>query len=374
MRDDSQERTEQATPKKQKESKERGLVARSKDFNSLIVLIFGCFAMLIFGTYIYSKAMKIFHFFFTFDSNILNQGNGLVLALNHGMKDGFFIVFPIMVLIFCASIVGCLLMGGWTFTLNNAAFKFERLDPIKGLGKIFSSQGFMELLKSFIKVILVLASGLLIYFLYFKKIIALNTFDLKVGMGYSAEILVYSFFILSASLVVVALVDVPYQIWHYRQQLMMTKQELKDEYKETEGKPEVKSKIHKMRRELSRRRMMSTIPTADVIITNPTHFAVALKYAESKMKAPIVVAKGADLVAQRIIDIAKEHAVPLISMPPLARSIFYHTEIGEEIPQKLYLAVAQILAYVHQLKLYRKGKLKKPKLPQKVDIPEDMLK
>ena len=374
MRDDSQERTEQATPKKQKESRERGLVARSKDFNSLIVLLFGCFAVLIFGSYIYSKAIKIFEFFFTFDSRILHQGNALMVALNHGMKDGFFIVLPIMGLIFCASIVGVLLMGGWTFTLSNAAFKFERLDPIKGLAKIFSSQGLMELLKSFIKVVLVLAAGILIFFLYFKKMIALNTYDLKIGMGYSAEILIYSFFILSASLIVVELMDVPYQMWNYRQQLMMTKQELKEEYKETEGKPEVKSKIHKMRRELSRRRMMSAVPTADVIITNPTHFAVALKYAEGKMKAPIVVAKGADLVAQRIIEIGKEHAVPLISMPPLARSIFFHTEIGDEIPQKLYMAVAQVLAYVHQLKLYRRGKLKKPKLPEKINIPEDMLK
>jgi flagellar biosynthetic protein FlhB len=232
----------------------------------------------------------------------------------------------------------------------------------------------MELIKSLLKVVLVLSTGIAVYCLFFKKIVFINSLEVKIGMGYSVEILVYAFLILTSSLIIIALFDVPYQMWNYRQQLMMTRQELKDEYKETEGKPEVKAKIHRVRRELAKRRMMSAVPKADVIITNPTHFAVALKYDQGNMKAPVVVAKGADLVAQKIIDIGSQHAIPTVSMPPLARSIFFHTDIGEEIPQKLYMAVAQILAYVHQLKMYRRGKIKRPKPPKDVEIPEDMKK
>ncbi len=372
--DDTQERTEQASPKKEKESKEKGLAARSKDFNSMVVLLFGCTSFLVFGQYIYSRIQRLFIHFFSFDTQTLVNDDALVNHFKEGLEEGFFIVLPIMALVAIASFVGVILIGGWSFSIDSVTPKFERLDPIKGLQKIFSMKGLMELFKSVIKVALVFTAGYIIYFNFFHDIIAINQLDLKTSMNEAVNIIIYSAFILTGSLIVVSFFDVPFQIWDYRKQLMMTKQELRDEYKETEGRPEVKSKINRMQRELAQRRMMDAVPKADVIITNPTHFAVALKYDEKKMKAPVVVAKGADLVAQKIIELGKQHTIPTISMPPLARSIFFHTEIGAEIPQKLYVAVAQILAYVHQLKQYRKGKLKKPKLPTKLDIPPDMMK
>lgn len=374
LEDDTQERTEQASSKKEKESKERGLVARSKDFNSLVVLFFGCTSFLIFGQYIYFRVQRLFIHFFSFDSHMLMNDKALMINFKEGLSEGFFIVLPILCLIVIASVLGVFLMGGWSFSLDTVMPKLERLDPIKGLQKIFSAKGLMELFKSVIKVILVSTAAYIIYFTFFDEIIAINLLDLKPSIGKAVNIIIYSAFILTGSLIVVSFFDVPFQIWSYRQQLMMTKQEVRDEYKETEGRPEVKSKMSRMQRQMAQRRMMDAVPKADVIITNPTHFAVALKYDETKMKAPIVVAKGADLVAQKIIELGKEHTIPTISMPPLARSIFFHTEIGAEIPQKLYVAVAQILAYVHQLKQYRKGKLKKPKLPTKCDIPPDMIK
>jgi flagellar biosynthetic protein FlhB len=374
LEDDTQERTEQATPKKEQDSKERGLVARSKDFNSLIVLLFGCISFAVFGQYIQSRFHRLFHHFFTFDGYTLQNDNFMINNLKQGLQEGFFILLPIMMLIFFGAIVGILLMGGWSFSLKNVALKFERLDPIKGLLKIFSLRGLMELFKSFVKVFLVLAAGLLVYYLFFEDMVALGDMELNLSISSAVNIIVYAAFIITCSLIIIALFDVPFQIWDYRRQLMMTKQEIRDEYKDTEGKPEVKSKLQRMQRKMSRLRMMTQVPKADVIITNPTHFAVALKYDEGKMKAPIVVAKGADLIANKIIEIGKEHTIPIISMPPLARSIFHHTEIGDEIPQKLYVAVAQILAYVYQLKQYRKGKSKKPKLPTKLDIPSDMIK
>lgn len=372
--DDTQERTEQATPKKEKESKERGLVARSKDFNSLVVLFFGCASFMIFGQVIYTKMQNLFTHFFAFDTHMLIQDDALLVNLKNGLVEGFYILLPIAILIVVASLIGAYLMGGWTFSWNNVVPKLERLDPIKGLQRIFSLKGVMELVKSLCKVILVFIAGYVIYTMFFKDIIMLGLFDLNLGISSAVKMMLYSFFILVCSLVVISLFDVPFQIWDFRRQLMMTKQELRDEYKETEGKPEVKSKLRSMQREMANRRMMQAVPKADVIITNPTHFAVALKYEEGKMKAPIVVAKGSDEVAFRIIELGKQHAVPTISAPPLARSIFFHTDIGEQIHQKLYLAVAQVLAYVHQLKLHKRGKIKRPKLPAKFDIPSDMLK
>lgn len=372
--DDTQDRTEQATPKKEKESKERGLVARSKDFNSLVVLLFGCVAFLIFGKLICTRMYNIFHHFFVFDGYSLRNNDFMLENLKRGLQDGFTVLLPIMLLILIASIVGVLLIGGWSFSFGNVAPKFERLDPIKGLMKIFSIKSLMELFKSVLKVVLVICAGISVYCLFFKDILTIAQLDLLPGITESVRIMVYSFFVLTASLIIVCFFDVPYQIWDYRRQLMMTKHEVREEYKETEGKPEVKSKLRRMQREMASRRMMEEIPHADVIITNPTHFAVALKYDQSKMKAPIVLAKGADLVAHRIIEIGKENLITTVSMPPLARSIFYHTDIGDEIPQKLYIAVAQILAYVYQLKQYRRGKSKKPTLPTQLDIPHDMLR
>lgn len=374
MVDDTQERTEQATPKKEKESKERGLVARSKDFNSFVVLFFGCISFVVFGQYIILKLQLLCKQFFSFDAQALLESGSMIVNLKMGFTSGFYILLPIALLILIASLVGSYLMGGWTFSWGNVAPKFERLDPIKGLQRIFSLKGVMELIKSILKVSLVFIAAFIIYVVFFERIIGLGLFELNSGLSVAGNIMIYSFFILVCSLIVVCMFDVPFQIWDYRRQLMMTKQEIRDEYKETEGKPEVKSKLRSMQREMAARRMMDAIPKADVIITNPTHYAVALKYDEGKMKAPIVVAKGADNVAMRIIELGKTHSIPTLSAPPLARSIFFHTEIGEAIPQKLYVAVAQVLAYVHQLKLYRRGKMKRPKLPTKYEIPTDMIK
>ncbi len=374
MIDDSQERTEQATPKKEKESKERGLVARSKDFNSFVVLFFGCVSFIVFGKYIMLKTQLLFKQFFSFDAQNLQDSGSMLVNLKMGFVSGFYILLPVAILILVASLVGSYLMGGWSFSWGNVAPKFERLDPIKGLARIVSLKGVMELVKSILKVSLVFIAMFVIYAVFFKRIVGLGLFELNNGLSVAGNIMIYSFFILVCSLIVVCMFDVPFQIWDFRRQLMMTKQEVRDEYKETEGKPEVKSKLRSMQREMAARRMMEEIPKADVIITNPTHYAVALKYDEGKMKAPIVIAKGADNIAMKIIELGKKHSIPTISAPPLARSIFFHTEIGAAIPQKLYVAVAQVLAYIHQLKQYRRGKMKRPKLPTKYDIPTDMIK
>lgn len=371
-KDDSQERTEQATARKKEQSQEQGQVARSKDFNTLLVLLCSGLCFIGMGHSGSIKLQKLFQANLAIDPKLLADESGMFLALKTAVFGSASLLLPFLCLIMIVCIVGPLLIGGWSFSWGNIEIKFERLDPVKGLLKIFSLKNLVELVKSIFKIALVVLTMGLIVYLYMRRIIYFSFADITVGIQQSSQILIWSFMLLVGSLFIITLFDVPFQLWNHMQELKMTKQEVKDEYKDSEGKPEVKSRLARLQRELLKRRFATEVPKADVIITNPTHYAVALKYDQKAMKAPKVVAKGVDHMAEKIMEIAKAHKVPLVAMPPLARSIYFHTEIGEEIPSELYVGVAQILAYVHQLKLYKRGKLKKPRVPEKVDIPPEM--
>jgi len=373
-RDDSQERTEQATARKKQQSQEQGLAARSKDFNTLLVLLCSGLCFLSMGHSSVHKIMGLFQANLAVDPKLLIDNSGMFLALKTAIFSAVNVLMPFLILIILVCIVGPLIIGGWSFSWDNVSLNFERLNPVKGLLKIFSLKNLFELVKSIFKIILVVLTMALIAYLFIKKIVYSSFAETSVGIHFSCEILMWSFMLLVGALFVITLFDVPFQLWSYQQELKMTKQEVKDEYKDTEGKPEVKSRLARLQRELLKRRFAIEVPKADVIITNPTHYAVALKYDQKSMKAPKVLAKGVDLMAQRIMEIADSHKVPRVSLPPLARSIYFHTEIGDEIPSELYVSVAQVLAYVHQLKLYKRGKLKKPKLPVNVEIPPDMVR
>jgi len=370
--DDSQERTEQATARKKQQSQEQGQVARSKDFNTMLVLLCSGLCFITMGHSGAKKCQSLFHANLAIDPKLLVDDSGMFLALKAAVFGGINILMPFFYVIVIVCIAGPLLIGGWSFSWGNVEIKLERLDPIKGLLKIFSLKNLVELVKSIFKIILVVMTMGLIVYLYMRKIILFSFSDVTVGIHQSMQIVIWSFMLLVGALFIITLFDVPFQLWNHLQELKMTKQEVKDEYKDSEGKPEVKSRLARLQRELLKRRIAIEVPKADVIITNPTHYAVALKYDQKAMKAPKVVAKGVDFMAEKIMTLAKEHKVPLVVMPPLARSIYFHTEVGEEIPNELYVGVAQILAYVHQLKLYKRGKLKKPKVPEKVDIPPEM--
>lgn len=370
--DDSQERTEQATARKKQQSQDQGQVARSKDFNTLMVLLCSGFCFMGLGHSGVQKMQHIFQNNLSIDPKLLVDPSGMFLALKAAVFTGINIMLPFLSLIVVVCLAGPLLIGGWSFSWGNIEIKFERLDPIKGFLKIFSLKNFVELIKSIFKIALVVMTMALIVYLYMKKIVRFSFADISVGIHQSGEILIWSFMLLVGALFVITLFDVPFQLWNHSQELRMTKQEVKDEYKDSEGKPEVKSRLARLQRELLKRRLSIEVPKADVIITNPTHYAVALKYDQKNMKAPKLVAKGVDVMAEKIMEIAKSKSIPLVALPPLARSIYFHTEVGEEIPSELYVSVAQVLAYVHQLKLYKRGKLKKPKVPEKVNIPPEM--
>jgi flagellar biosynthetic protein FlhB len=282
------------------------------------------------------------------------------------------LILPFLTLLLVAALVSPLVLGGWTLSSESVAFKPERLNPVQGLRRLISLNGLAELAKALAKfVVLAGATGLFLWS-EMDRLLHLGRQPLAPALADAADILGSAFLVLCGALVLIAAVDVPYQFWQHRYRLRMSRQELKEEYKETEGKPEVKSRIRNLQREIARRRMMQEVPKADVVVTNPTHYAVALRYVAETMTAPRLVAKGADLVALRIRDLAAEHGVPVIGAPPLARALYNNTRLNQEIPAGLYLAVAQVLAYVFALQRYRTHGGQAPAPPADLPVPDEL--
>jgi len=240
--------------------------------------------------------------------------------------------------------------------------------------KLFGFQGLMELVKSILKVILVGGLATVLIIEMFDDILRISRYEFATAFAQTTKMVGWFFLAVCSTIILIAAIDVPFQIWQHKKQQRMTKKEVKDERKNTEGNPEVKSKIRNLQMEAAMRRMMEQVPKADVVITNPTHYAVALKYDDANMGAPKLVAKGSELVAARIREIAEENEVPLVSAPPLARAVYFSTDIDQEIPGRLYLAVAQILAYIYQLKQATTAGVVPPDMPKDLDVPDDMWK
>lgn len=372
--DSSQEKTEEPTPKRLKEAKEKGQVPRSKELNMTAIMLASAAAMLLTGDYIADHLLKAFKNSFTATREQIFDPNHLINALMENMWNGFLGIMPFLVIVLLASIISPALLGGWSFSAKALAPKLEKLDPLKGIKRIFGPQGLMELVKSILKIILVGSIGLLCLWLFYEDLLNLARMDLYEGIGVAGRAFFYTFFILAASLIIIVGIDVPFQLWQHKSKLKMTKQEVKDEFKETEGKPEVKGKIRQLQRDIAQGRMMEEVPKADVVVTNPTHYAVAIKYDQLGMEAPKVIAKGKDLVAANIREIAEEHKIAIYSAPPLARALYHTTEIDQEIPHGLYVAVAQLLAYVYQLRTFRPHAGMAPPQPPNTEIPEEFEK
>jgi flagellar biosynthetic protein FlhB len=304
---------------------------------------------------------------------VFDEG-AMTVQLSSTVNDGLFAMLPLFILMVVVAILANIMLGGFSFSTKALAFKGEKLDPIKGLGRVFAWRGLMEMFKGLAKFVLVGTVGLMMLNHHSDGLMQMGREALPMALGHAGEILVWSFLVISSALLVVVAIDVPFQVWDHARQMKMTKQEVKDEYKQTEGSPEVKGRQRRLQMEMAQRRMMEQVPSADVVVTNPTHYAVALRYDANKMNAPVVVAKGVDLVASRIRAVAVEHDVTVLSAPPLARAIYYSTELDEAIPDGLYRAVAQILAYVYQLKqgpIYGKDGLKPVNLDE-LPIPDEL--
>ncbi|TVP88928.1 MAG: flagellar biosynthesis protein FlhB [Pseudomonadaceae bacterium] len=372
QQDSSQEKTEEPTPKKLKDAKDKGQVARSKELNTLAVVMVAALGLLSFGAGMAGRMLDIMRHNFSIERAALYNTDSMGWHLMASIEQGLYILAPLFFILLIASLVGPVLLGGWLFSAKSMAPKFSRMNPLSGLKRMFSMKALMELAKALAKFLVVLTVALIVLGLRRDDLLSLGNKTLPDAIYHSAWILSTSLLILACSLIVIAMVDIPFQIYDNKKKLKMTKQEVKDEYKDSEGKPEVKAKVRQLQREVADRKMLSEVPNADVVITNPTHFAVALKYDPERGGAPMLVAKGGDFMAQKIREIAQEHQVLVLESPPLARAVFYTTEVDREIPAGLYLAVAQVLAYVFQLQQYQAGKGKKPPKPPEPKIPEDL--
>lgn len=369
-KDDGQERNEEATPKRQQDAREKGQIARSRELNNVVMLIGAAAAFMLMGSSMMVGFEEIMDFSFQPSRDQIFDETQMTKRLLTIIEAALLMLAPFFALTILIALVSSTLLGGWSFSTKALGFKWEKMDPIKGLKRILGPQGLMELLKAFAKFTVVLSAAILLLWVYTNEFLGLGGQALKPALAHAGELVLWCFMLASSSLIVIALVDVPFQIWNHNKQLKMTFQEIKDEFKDTEGKPEVKRKIREVQMEMSRRRMMADVPQADVIVTNPSHFSVALRYDPKTMPAPVMLAKGADLIAFEIRRVAIDAKVPILESPVLSRAIFYSTEIGDEVPEGLYKAVALILAHVYGLKKKRRRYSAKPIAMSNVPVPE----
>ena len=366
------EKSEDPTEKRKQDSRKKGEIARSRELNTLAVVLAGTGGLLAFGGALGQRIMQVMDKNFSLPRELLLDERYMAINLLQSAQMAGDGLIPLFFVLLIAAIVGPVALGGWLFSMEALAPKFSRMNPFSGLKRMFSMKSIVELLKAFGKFLIVLLVALFVLGRARNELIEFANEPLEMAILHSMQVVGWSAFWLACSLIFIAVIDVPFQMWDSKQKLKMTKQEVRDEYKDSEGKPEVKGRIRQLQREMAERRMMSAVPEADVIITNPTHFAVALKYDTEKGQAPILLAKGGDFLALKIREIGSEHKITLLESPALARAVYYSTEVDQEIPAGLYLAVAQVLAYVYQLRQYHAGKGKKPDGLKEPQIPVDL--
>jgi flagellar biosynthetic protein FlhB len=363
-----QDKTEDPTDKKKKDARDKGEVARSKELNTLAVMLAGAGALLVFGGALAQDMMELMRLNFTLSRDVILDERSMGTYLLHSGQIALLAIQPVMIPLLLAALIGPIALGGWLFSAGTMAPKFSRMNPGAGLKRMFSAKALVELLKALAKFFIVLFVALAVLSSDIDDLLRIAHEPLELAVIHSLQLVGWSTLWMACGLIIIAAVDVPVQLWESHKKLLMTKQEIRDEHKDQEGRPEVKQRIRQLQRDMSQRRMMAAIPDADVVITNPTHYAVALKYDPDKSGAPMLIAKGSDFLALKIREIATANEILLLESPALARSIYYSTELEQEIPGGLYLAVAQVLAYVYQIRQYRAGKGKRPD-PLKDDLP-----
>lgn len=367
------ERTEQATPKRLREAREKGQIARSRELTTFSLMFASCIGIYLTGNNIVESILDSMRASFQPSMDKILRPDILPKFFLSELIDVLLSVAPLLALLVVVALFSPIALGGWSFSTDALMAKWERINPLSGVKRIFSWKSLLELIKALAKFGLVAVVAAFFIWGHRNQLVVLSNDDIEVGLRDSGEILLWAFVIISSPLLIVVAIDVPFQLWDHAKQLRMTRQEVKDENKETEGSPEIRSRVRSIQREMARKRMMAEVPRADVIITNPTHYAVAIKYDQEKMRAPIVLAKGKDLIASQIRSIAQIYRIPVVSAPALTRSVYHSTPLNKEIPTGLYMAVAQVLAYIYQLRTKGYGEFSRSrKTFDDVPIPEDL--
>lgn len=368
---DGQEKTEQPTAKRLADAKKKGQIARSKELNTMAITLVGGITLVSMGSHIGSGLQELITNNFVIPRQDIYDTTAMVNRLVVAIQDALFMLLPFFLVVVVLAIASSVALGGYIFSGESMVPKLSKMNPIKGLKRLFSLKGLAELLKALAKFLLVGSATGLALWSSLGSFMSLSQMDLGQAMSEMSGLIGGSFILIASTLIIIAMIDAPFQLWQHKRQLKMTRQELREEMKDTEGRPEVKGRIRNLQRELAQRRMMEDVPKADVIVTNPTHYAIALRYDQENMLAPEMVAKGSGEVAANIRRVGLEHKVSMVESPMLARAIYFNTEIGEAIPAGLYLAVAKLLAYVFQLRVYRTDGGLKPEMPVDLSIPEE---
>jgi len=366
------EKTEPASQKRLDQAREEGDVPRSRELATFAVLMVAGAGLWTTGGAIMKSLNGAMVSGLALTREQVYNPDVLLRRVGSDIADVLITCLPVAFAVMLVALAAPLLIGGWLFSAKSFMPNFAKLNPVRGLSNMVSKNSLVELLKAIAKTLVVGAVAWLVVMSQKDAVMGLAVEGVGPGSMHMLRLLGAAFLFIVGGLGFIAAIDAPYQIWHYADKMKMTRQEMIQEHKESDGNPQMKGKIRQMQREMSRRRMMSNVPTADVVVTNPTHYAVALKYADGQGGAPRVVAKGADAVAAKIREIARENKVALLEAPALARALHQHTEIDEEIPEALYAAVAEVLAYVFQLRAFNKTGGRYPDRPTKLAVPREL--
>ena len=373
MADDSDlEKTETPTSRRLERAREEGDVPRSRELGTATLLIAASVGLSMSGEQIIGQITAILTSSMRFDRSLAFDLPRLMDVQAAQVLQMFVVLAPLAGILILVALLSPALSGGWLFSVQSLTPNLGRMNPMSGLGRMFSARSLVELLKAVGKTLIVGAIAYLVMRNHYDAIIGLIGESTKQGLQHVGSLIIVCLISISSGLIVITAIDVPYQLRSYSNKLKMTRQEVIQESKEANGNPQIKAKIRSQQREMARRRMMSKVPTADVVITNPSHYAVALKYVEGRMNAPVVLAKGTDLVAARIREIAAEHHIPVMEAPPLARALCTHAELNTQIPEALYTAVAEVLAYVFQLRTFENFGGQVPQKPGDIPVPEEL--
>lgn len=370
---DGQEKTEQPTEKRLADSRKKGQIARSKELATFAVLLSGICSLWAISSFLFRGLQAVIKQSFVLSKEQIFD----VTYMEKMLKEDFLAIsWPLIAMfaiVMVIAFIGNIGVGGMNFSQEAMMPKFNKLNPLNGIKRIFSKNSVVELVKSILKITLIASFCFFLITGSIDKILSFSTMEVTYAMKFAISTMFWILLFIVCAMLPIILLDAPYQLWHHKEELKMTKQEVKEEFKNQEGNPQVKSQMRNMMYQMINRRMMQKVPEADVVVTNPTHYAVAIKYDMFGSTAPTVVAKGVDEIAEKIKEIARESNVLIVPAPPLARALYYTTDFDEEIPRGLFAAVAQVLAYVFQMKKFKKGKAPRPKeLSKDLPIPEDM--
>jgi flagellar biosynthetic protein FlhB len=368
---DGQEKSFEPSTRRLDEAKRRGQVPRSRELNTVAVTLAGAATIVLLGPGVTNDLRGLVIEHFALSRTDVFETAAVLRHLGDALTASLLILAPFFAATVAAAVLASVALGGFQVSSEALRFDLGKLSPLRGMQRIFSLHGLVELVKALAKFVFLGGVAALLVWTEFEHFVLLGKMEVEAALAETADLLGWTTLVVASSAILLALVDVPFQLWDYKRQLKMTQQEVRDELKDTEGRPEVRSRIRQLQREVARRRMMEEVPKADVIVTNPTHFAVALRYDAGHMQAPVLVAKGTELVAANIRKIGQAHAVPVVEAPSLARALYFNVELGDPIPAGLYLAVAKLLAYVFQLKAARQQGESTPSVPE-FPVPDEL--